>query len=373
MAAALAVLHYRCPMAWELVIPPEPEWPDDDELIRKSARESRLAVMLLKPANRRVVEASGVLASLLRTSRKDLLGRDTADFIANPLPAQSSLALVAAGAIDGYRRRHRIYKRADGTVFPGDVWVTVWTGSSCRHVIAVIRPSDVSELDRCPTARSPGLDPVLAVGTVDGEGRLDRVSAELEQLLGYPPDAAVGKPVLAALHPEDAPGFLRGLRHAAEGETSVTLALRLRQASGAWCLCRAVLSPLAPQGPAAFSFSLSAVPTPSPEVAQPARGTDMLRVFGREVAAGMFASTWSALPTAQELPAVGRLSSREVEIVARLLAGDRVPLIARSLFLSQSTVRNHLTSVYRKLDVSSQQELLTALHGRFRNESGDSV
>lgn len=360
-------------MGWELDFPPEPEWPDDDELMRKSVRGSRLPVMLLKATERRVVEASEVLASLLRTSREDLLGRDIADFIVNPTPAQSSLALVAAGAIDGYRRRHRIYKRADGTLFPVDVWVTVWTGSPCPHAIAVIRPSDVSELDQCRSARQPRHDPLLAVGTVDGEWRLDRVSAELEQLLGYRPDAAVGKPVLAALHPEDVPGFLLGLRHAAEGETSVTLALRLRQASGAWCLCRAVLSPLAPPGPTAFSFSLSPVPIPSPEGAEPERGTDMLRVFGREVVAGMFASAWSALPTAQELPAVGRLSSREVEIVARLLAGDRVPLIARSLFLSQSTVRNHLTSVYRKLDVSSQQELLTALHGRPRPKSGDSV
>lgn len=53
-----------------------------------------------------------------------------------------------------------------------------------------------------------------------------------------------------------------------------------------------------------------------------------------------------------------RLSSREQEIVTRLVNGDRVPAIARSLYLSQSTVRNQLTSVYRKLNVRSQQELL---------------
>ena len=36
-------------------------------------------------------------------------------------------------------------------------------------------------------------------------------------------------------------------------------------------------------------------------------------------------------------------------------------MIAQELFLSQSTVRNHLTSVYRKLGVRSQQELLSVL------------
>ena len=53
-----------------------------------------------------------------------------------------------------------------------------------------------------------------------------------------------------------------------------------------------------------------------------------------------------------------RLSPREQEIVNRLLEGDRVPAIARALYLGQSTVRNHLTAVYRKLSVSSQQELI---------------
>lgn len=53
-----------------------------------------------------------------------------------------------------------------------------------------------------------------------------------------------------------------------------------------------------------------------------------------------------------------QLSARERDIVDRLLNGDRVPAIARALYLGQSTVRNHLTAVYRKLNVSSQQELI---------------
>jgi DNA-binding CsgD family transcriptional regulator len=35
-----------------------------------------------------------------------------------------------------------------------------------------------------------------------------------------------------------------------------------------------------------------------------------------------------------------------------------VPPIAKSLFLSQSTIRNHLASVFAKIGVSSQQELV---------------
>jgi PAS domain S-box-containing protein len=69
---------------------------------------------------------------------------------------------------------------------------------------------------------------------------------------------------------------------------------------------------------------------------------------------------WTALqPVGAE-----RLSPREEQIVKGLLNGDRVPAIARNLHLSQSTVRNQLTAVYRKLGVSSQQELID-LYKRF--------
>jgi DNA-binding NarL/FixJ family response regulator len=39
-----------------------------------------------------------------------------------------------------------------------------------------------------------------------------------------------------------------------------------------------------------------------------------------------------------------------------------VPAIAAELFLTQGTVRNQLSSVYRKLGLSSQQGLLDLIH-----------
>jgi len=60
-------------------------------------------------------------------------------------------------------------------------------------------------------------------------------------------------------------------------------------------------------------------------------------------------------------PALRELSQRQLEILRRLLRGERVPTIARDLFLSQSTVRNHLSAIYRRLGVHSQAELLARL------------
>lgn len=61
---------------------------------------------------------------------------------------------------------------------------------------------------------------------------------------------------------------------------------------------------------------------------------------------------------------LSRLSPRELEIVRRLLAGDRVPRIADSMYLARSTVRNHLSSVFRKFGVYSQQQLIELLRAQ---------
>jgi DNA-binding CsgD family transcriptional regulator len=87
---------------------------------------------------------------------------------------------------------------------------------------------------------------------------------------------------------------------------------------------------------------------------------DVLLRISREVeAAGI--RTISVVGNSPELPGLDRLSPREREIVRRLLVGERVPTIARQLGLSASTVRNHLSRIYRKVGVHSQVQLIEAL------------
>ncbi|MGZ6096347.1 MAG: response regulator [Polyangiales bacterium] len=58
------------------------------------------------------------------------------------------------------------------------------------------------------------------------------------------------------------------------------------------------------------------------------------------------------------VPALTTLSTREREILRRFLAHQRVAGVARALSISEHTVRNHLKSMYAKLGVHSQEELL---------------
>jgi len=53
------------------------------------------------------------------------------------------------------------------------------------------------------------------------------------------------------------------------------------------------------------------------------------------------------------------LSRRENEVLMLLLQGHRSNDIAETLYISRHTVRNHIRSIFKKLDVHSQLELIT--------------
>jgi DNA-binding CsgD family transcriptional regulator len=55
------------------------------------------------------------------------------------------------------------------------------------------------------------------------------------------------------------------------------------------------------------------------------------------------------------------LTPREWEVLHPFMEGRRVPRIARMLSISPHTVRNHLQSIYAKLGVGSQEELIEKL------------
>ncbi|MEA2558187.1 MAG: hypothetical protein QOG88_1725, partial [Actinomycetota bacterium] len=86
-----------------------------------------------------------------------------------------------------------------------------------------------------------------------------------------------------------------------------------------------------------------------------------LRRIAGELEGSGVVSSFGRIPDPTELPGIGELSGRQWEVLTRLLRGERVPGIATALFVSQSTVRNHLGEIYRKLGVHSQEELLELL------------
>lgn len=80
-----------------------------------------------------------------------------------------------------------------------------------------------------------------------------------------------------------------------------------------------------------------------------------------EVQASGILNTLGGAPDLQRFPELGPLSTRQWEVMSRLMRGERVPTIASELFVSQSTVRNHLSIIFKKFGVHSQEELLALL------------
>jgi DNA-binding CsgD family transcriptional regulator len=94
---------------------------------------------------------------------------------------------------------------------------------------------------------------------------------------------------------------------------------------------------------------------------QLARLRQHLARIAREVeATGLV--TFASPPEPSAVPGLHDLSAKQWEVLTRLLRGERVATIARAMYLSPSTVRNHLTTIYRKVGVGSQAELLELLH-----------
>jgi DNA-binding CsgD family transcriptional regulator len=88
-----------------------------------------------------------------------------------------------------------------------------------------------------------------------------------------------------------------------------------------------------------------------------------LRRIAHEIEAAGVISTVARTPAPSSVPGLADLSTRQWEVVTRLLRGERVSTIAREMYLSPSTVRNHLAAIYRKVGVRSQAELLELLRG----------
>lgn len=93
------------------------------------------------------------------------------------------------------------------------------------------------------------------------------------------------------------------------------------------------------------------------------REVEILTVLNRHLSAH-FSLLWSQGAPAtngQRMSALaewGALSSREREVMSLIAAGNSNTQIAQQLFVTESTVKKHTNSLYRKLKVTSRTQLL---------------
>jgi DNA-binding CsgD family transcriptional regulator len=187
------------------------------------------------------------------------------------------------------------------------------------------------------------------IGTTDDGMLIDRVALGSEGSLGYEPAEVLGRSILSLVDGAHVFDMVSAFQEALRTRAGVATAVGVRTKEGKVQPVVAVVVPMIPAPSSAFAF-----------VPQGDEVTSQGETAGQRLVQRLRDSVPDAAvaPRAYGLRAVSRLTPRELDIVRRVVTGDRVRAIAERLFLSQSTVRNHLSSVYRKLGLRSQQELV---------------
>jgi PAS domain S-box-containing protein len=198
----------------------------------------------------------------------------------------------------------------------------------------------------------------------DPHGNLVFVNQRLLDWLGYERDELIGQPA-AVLAPDELHQFMDDELHAAEdGDLRARLLAVRRKDSTTFPVVTIPQRFLTAEGTFDGFFyivvDLGAVLTarqvgpPTAIDVRSALHRIALELQSISLSAGVGAVT--ALPLHH--PDLEELSPRESEVLALLVGGERVPAIAKRLHISPHTVRNHLKSMFRKLGVGTQSELI---------------
>lgn len=269
-----------------------------------------------------------------------------------------ALQAMRAGAIDSY-----VSHRAAGARQDPDRVVTEWV----RRLrfgdrrLALVQVAEGTGVRQSPLATYLGREPLtMVVGTTDADWVVTSVSTEVEALLGITPSEAVGRRFLCSVEQSE----VRTLLHAGvrtRGEDSVAFRLVLQDRLGQLTPACCVLTSLADSTELCFIVMREADLSPQPDMGRLAKLEQHLRRIAVEVEDSGVLARLTAAPTPAGVTRLAGLTDRQLEVLSRLIRGERVPAIAKALFVSQSTVRNHLAGIFKHFRVHSQPELLARL------------
>jgi PAS domain S-box-containing protein len=309
--------------------------------LRAVIEPSPVATLIVDLHDQGIGVANAAAAELLGYPQSAIVGMQPAQLWhgADGRRCRVALSALTGGALDSFRAVGQLQTDQ------GPVPVSVWA-----HRMEVVGGS-VAVLVVIPDTKANG-----AVGAFLGP-----------QAVGHDQDPAV-LDLAPIVHPDDVDRLLSAIRTSAETAEDAGVRVRLRNAERGWTETRCLFFP----SPEDHNRPLGFLPTetagygaPGPDAERIASLERQLRRFAAELHAG---GLLDARPLVDDsrFAALDQLPRRQREVVDRLLRGERIASIAASMYISASTVRNHLSHSFNEFGVHNQSELLALLRSHSR-------
>ena len=335
----------------------EGEGPESDSVFSTEA----VAVGLIDTETATITAGNRAYAEMLGQAPEAIAGLPVEAMMApeRAAAARATLAAMRGGWIEFLEGEAELHQPSG----PITVWSWSWTAGAAvprTTVIGVGLP-----MTACPdrTLVRPAVDAErVIIGTLDHDWRYQHFATRCTSLLGWPAGSEGPSRLQEIVHPADE-GVLLCALDPPDIEQR-TFDLRLHSADGSWLDARVTVSRLFgdPASPFAALIDIGGAASRPDNTADRVNLLEAhLARIGAEIeAAGVIHI--SGVPENESLAMIAALPPRQREIALRLARGQRVPTIATDMFISQSTVRNHLTGIFQKFAVHSQAELMELLH-----------
>jgi DNA-binding CsgD family transcriptional regulator/PAS domain-containing protein len=328
-----------------------------------------MALVMIDLTDHRILAANAAAGEMLNEPPESLVGRLELDFI-SPSDHESTLqahADVLEGRLDGYQA-HRTFLPSQRPSFEAEAWVRLLDAPVPSTVVLLAIGSD--DGSRYPVAASGAISDISRASLMaitDHDWIVARASADSEAILGIASRELIGTPLLGLIHPSDASNLLFAVSRATASGHAVVCRLRLRTADHSWRNSVSFVNLMCEHSPPRLGIlavdGADVEQSTQPPAEELQQHIQRIAVEIRAAELLIHAPDAFGETSAEEMAA---LTSRQWEILSRLNRGETAVKIAAALFLSPSTVRNHLLVLYRQFGVHSQLELLA----RFRAPLG---
>jgi PAS domain S-box-containing protein len=320
-----------------------------------------LSEFIVRAVNAAMLELTGLPA-------EQLVGRRAVDFTPpdRRVTTQDEQQALADGRLEGFEASTDLHL-PNGTTLAARVWARRLVVTDYPWALVVVLPRDERASAHAGFAGS-GVDLMMAV--TDHDWFLTHVSADARRVLGTPADDLIGQALLGLVHPGDAADFVLNVTTVVSSRSAVACGVRIRGRDHLWRDVSCTLSVLCEHSPPRLGVAMSRRSDPDhgpKRLRRQSLEQTLWRIAMELRAAGLVSDEPTAI-THAEPHHTAQLSGRQWEIVQRLAQGQTATRIASEMYLSPSTVRNHLTAIYRKYGVHSQVELIAALGNGDRTE-----